>query len=285
MAGVGAEVEAFVFFAESDISREDTLVSEDRDTDITRLSGDRRITNVITLALDSSTPGGSVALVSRGQVLGCVPGDATEAHSERLPNDVLTLLATHKIALREVNLFAVCVGPGSFTGLRVGLATIKGMALASRRRIVPISTLEALAHAGLNSTHPQSVPELIVPWMNAQRGEVFASVYAVDEQRGIVELEQPRVGTPEAILDGWSHRLTQTPVIFVGDGLENRDSIINAHVKANVLFGQNLPPLAPIIGILAENLGVQKAIPPHSVIPFYLRRPYAELAPERRRAE
>ena len=282
---MGAEVWAFVFFTESDISREDTLVFKDRDSAIRRLSGAGRITNVITLALDSSTLGGSVALISARQVLGCISGDSTQAHSERLPSDMLTLLATHKTALTEVNLFAVCVGPGSFTGLRVGLATMKGMALVNRRRIVPISTLEALAHAGLNSTDPQSAPALIVPWMNARRGEVFASVYAVDEQRGLVELEQPRVGAPAAVLDAWSHRLTQSPVMFTGDGLEHGDSVIKAHVKANVLLDENLPPLAPIIGILAEDIGDQKAVSPHSVTPLYLRRPDAELARERRRAE
>jgi len=282
---VGAEVEVFVLFAESAISREDTLVSEDRDSDRTRLTGAGRVTKVITLALDSSTLGGSVALVSAGQVLGCKTGDATQPHSERLPDDVLTLLVTHKITLTEVDLFAVCVGPGSFTGLRVGLATIKAMALVNRRRIVPISTLEARAHVGLRSMESQSPPALIVPWMNAHRGEVFASVYAVHEQRRLVELEQPRVGTPAALLDKWSHRLTEPPILFTGDGLEHGANIINTHVKGSLFLGQNLPPLAPIIAILAEKLGVQNAMPPHSVTPFYLRRPYAELAREKRRAQ
>lgn len=260
-------------------------MSEDRDSDITRLSGTGRITTVITLALDSSTLGGSVALVSEGQVIGCVSGDATQAHSERLPNDVVTLLETHKTALTEVDLFAACVGPGSFTGLRVGLATIKGMALVNGRRVVPISTLEALAYAGLKSTDQQSVPALVVPWMNAHRGEVFASVYAVDDQRELSELEKPRVDTPTAILDAWSQRFTRAPVLFVGDGLEHSDGLINASLEVNVLLSQNLPPLAPIIGILAENVGVEEAMQPHSVTPFYVRRPDAVLARERRRAE
>ncbi len=279
---MGPDVEAFVLFGESDISREDTLVFEDRDSNRASLSETRRRTDLITLALDTSTRGGSVALISGGQVIGCLSGDSTEAHSERLPGDVLTLLAQHSTALREIELFAVCVGPGSFTGLRVGLATVKGFALVSGRKVVPISSLEAVAHAGFDSTERESTPSVIVPWMNGQRGEVFASIYAVDDGT-LVELEEPRVGTPEAILKSWSHRLRQPNIMFVGDGLVEDDAAITAHLKSNVVLSPKLPPLAPIIGILAEALGVDEALPAHSVAPLYVRRPDAELAREQRR--
>ncbi len=225
-----------------------------------------------------------MALVSGGRVIGCLSGESTEAHSERLPGDVLTLLAQHSTALTEIDLFAVCVGPGSFTGLRVGLATVKGLALVSGRRIVPISTLKAVAHAGFDSAEPHSRPSVIVPWMNGHRGEVFASVYAVEDGT-LVELEEARVGTPEIILNGWSHRLRQPPIMFVGDGLVEDDAIITAYLKGNVLLIPELPPLAPIIGILAESFGFDKALPAHSVTPLYVRRPDAELAREQRRTE
>ena len=239
---------------------------------------------MITLALDTSTRGGSVALISGGLVMGCLSGDATASHSERLPTDVVTLLERHETALTEVDLFAACIGPGSFTGLRVGLATIKGLALVNGKKIVPVSTLHALAYAGLDSTTPLSTPEIIVPWMNGQRGEVFSSIYAVKD-RELIELEQPRVGTPEIILDVWSHRLTRSPVMFVGDGPVDSDDIADIRLKSHVLTIPNPPPLAPIIGILAETLGVDRALPAHLVTPFYLRRPDAELARERRGAE
>ena len=160
---------------------------------------------MIILALDTTTRAGSVALMSADTLLGWSSGDPDRTHGERLPGDLLRLLATHGTSLHDVDLFAVCAGPGSFTGLRVGLATVQGLALATGRRVVPIPTLEALAHAGLE--HQPSGgqrPALIVPWMDAHRREVFAAVYQIDggvltEYRpaavGAADVFAPRMGT------------------------------------------------------------------------------------------
>ncbi|MCY4121536.1 MAG: tRNA (adenosine(37)-N6)-threonylcarbamoyltransferase complex dimerization subunit type 1 TsaB, partial [Acidobacteria bacterium] len=98
------------------------------------------------LALDTSTRGGSLALGQDGGVLATATGDSSRMHGERLPGELLSLVGKAGLALSEIDLFAVSSGPGSFTGLRVGLATIQALALLHGRRVVQIGTLEALAH-------------------------------------------------------------------------------------------------------------------------------------------
>src|SRR5262245_17667106 len=122
------------------------------------------------LALDTTTRDGSVAVVEDDRVLVERGGDPARTHGERLPGDILIALHEAGLALQDVDLFAVAVGPGSFTGLRVGIATIQGLAFVGQRRVVPVSALLALAHAG---SRDLPVGARIGAWMDAHRGEVF----------------------------------------------------------------------------------------------------------------
>ena len=72
-------------------------------------------------------------------------GDPSRSHGEQLPGQLMAMLDDEGVALHDVDLFAVSIGPGSFTGLRVGIATIQGLALASGKPVVPVSTFDALA--------------------------------------------------------------------------------------------------------------------------------------------
>src|ERR1700693_4419729 len=99
------------------------------------------------LALDTTTRDGSVALVDEHHVIEERRGDAVRTHAERLPAELLTLADAHGLSVRGIDLFAVAAGPGSFTGLRIGIATIQGLAFVGRKRIAPVSALEALAQA------------------------------------------------------------------------------------------------------------------------------------------
>src|SRR4029077_9156984 len=93
------------------------------------------------MALDTTGRAGSVALVEDGRIVREQEGDATHTHGERLPGE----LAALGVPFSAVDVFAVAIGPGSFTGLRIGLASIQGLALVSRRRVVGVSALEAHA--------------------------------------------------------------------------------------------------------------------------------------------
>src|SRR3954468_9136501 len=99
------------------------------------------------LALDTTTRAGSVALVDDDRVIDERAGDASRTHAERLPLEIVAIAQAHGVRLRDIDLFAVAVGPGSFTGLRIGIATVQGLASIQRRRVYGISALEALAHA------------------------------------------------------------------------------------------------------------------------------------------
>src|SRR3954468_21899399 len=128
------------------------------------------------LALDTTTRAGSAALVDDDRV-----GDERSAagprpHALRLPRELLALAEANGWPLPTIDLYAVASGPGSFTGLRIGIATVQGLALVHGRRVAAIPVLDALAHAATGG-----LPEgaLIGAVMDAHRGDVFAALYRV----------------------------------------------------------------------------------------------------------
>lgn len=241
---------------------------------------------MIILALDTATREGSVALRSAHALLGWSSGDPERTHGERLPGDLLALLSAHGTDLHEIEIFAVCTGPGSFTGLRVGLATIQGVALATSRPVIGVPTLEALAHAGLEQRPPKGHrPTLVVPWMDAHRGEVFGAVYRVDRDGVVTEHHPAAVGTTDLLLQEWAPALKASPVLFVGNAVDRaRLAIADAlGAQAEVRILPSMPPLAPTAALLAQARRTDAATSPHAIRPVYVRRPDAELARDRRR--
>src|SRR5262249_44418257 len=122
------------------------------------------------------TRAGSVAMVDDDRVIDERCGDASRTHAERLPGEIVSILGAHDRTLADVDLFAVASGPGSFTGLRIGIATIQGLALVGRRRIVAVPALEVLGHLASRDARPGDV---VGAWMDAHRRDVFASLYRV----------------------------------------------------------------------------------------------------------
>ena len=214
-----------------------------------------------------------------GQLEGWQAGDPAKTHGERLPGDVLTLLGQYGRTVDDVDLFAVCAGPGSFTGLRVGLATVQGLALAHGRSVLGVSTLEVLAYFGLwGRADDDSPPSRIIPWMNAHRGEVFAAVYALDRGGDLVLRHPPCVGTTEGLLSDWLDEISGARALFVGDAVE--PSMADRVTGAAVVPGMH--PLAPALARVADTRGLGMALSPGALRPVYVRRPDAELARERR---
>src|SRR5450759_5185338 len=172
------------------------------------------------LALDTTTREGSVALVEDDRIVAEQIGDGTRTHALRLPDELLQLADAHHLAVSDVDLYAVASGPGSFTGLRIGIATIQGLAFVHGRRIVGVPALDALAHAG-----SRDLPEgtLIAAWMDAHRRDVFAALYQVTgatpfSRARLTEIEGPTVGSPASTLARWRALATGRPAVFVGDG-------------------------------------------------------------------
>jgi tRNA threonylcarbamoyladenosine biosynthesis protein TsaB len=229
------------------------------------------------LALDTSSAAGSAAIVRDGTIVVERAGDPSRTHGERLPRELMALLDDARVRLADIDTFAIATGPGSFTGLRIGIATIQGLALANGKLVVPISTFEALAaefRLKAEATRGAAV------WIDAHRGEVFATLYAPD---GTTLLQPPTSLTPEATLDAWSAPLADLPAVrFAGDGAIKYREAIEARLGARAGIPAAVPPLAGTIGLLAAR-EPGRAVRPHAVVPLYVRRPDAELARDRRR--
>jgi tRNA threonylcarbamoyladenosine biosynthesis protein TsaB len=224
-----------------------------------------RVILMVTLALDTSTRTGSCAVLRGADVLAEQSGDGGRSHAERLPRDLMDVLGRAGVPLADVDVFAVAIGPGSFTGLRVGIATMQGLALAASRPLVGVSALDALAET-VRALHPPS----IATWIDAWRGEVYAALYDATGD----EVEVVAVDSPVAILD----RLGERSPLFVGDGVAAHQGAITRRLGSDARFAPVLdPPLAGVIGRLALAAIARGHRPaPHDIRPLYVRRPYAD---------
>lgn len=247
---------------------------------------------MLVLALDTTTRTGSIALARDGARVDLLIGDASRTHAERLPADIRTLLARSGTALGQVDLFAVASGPGSFTGLRIGIATIQGLAFANGRRVAAVSSFDALAAIAL-ALPARPGPLLVAVWIDAHRQEVFSRLYRADLHAGtgvtsgvealdgLESLEEAAVGDPGRTLDRWAPLVGGQLVRFVGDGA------VRSRARIEDLLGGlcevvDPPPLAPSIAAIGARLAERGlAVAPHGVRPLYVRRPDAELARER----
>jgi tRNA threonylcarbamoyladenosine biosynthesis protein TsaB len=239
---------------------------------------------MLVLALDTTTRAGSLALARDGALVEALVGDHLRPHAERLPVDIMRLLQRHGLTPFDVDVFAVAIGPGSFTGLRIGIAAIQGLAFASNRPVVGVSALEAVAHAVLGGGPVWPLSRVGV-WMDAQRDEVFSAVYDRVEGDGPAHLrivDEPAVGEPRLTALRW-HALAAGPWFPVaGDGAVRYRTVLEG-VAGPAVQVIDPPPLAPSIVALAEaRARLGETIPPHAIRPLYVRRPDAELARDRR---
>jgi tRNA threonylcarbamoyladenosine biosynthesis protein TsaB len=238
------------------------------------------------LALDTTTRSGSVALINDQRIESERGGDATRTHAERLPQEILSLLADHQLSTPDIDLFAVASGPGSFTGLRVGIATVQALALVHGRRVVGVSALEALAHVAGKELAQGS---LVGAWMDAGRAEVFSALYRLSaassfSSQRLVEVEAAAVGGPGGVLERWADLLLGgAPVVLAGPGAVMYGELIRAHrLNARV---EDVGQLAGAIGLIADGRAAAgETVDPAGVRPLYVRRPDAELDRERKRA-
>ena len=268
---------------------------------------------MLILALDTTSRAGSVALARDAGVLDQQSGDPSRTHGERLPGEIGDLLERHGLTVADVDLYAVAAGPGSFTGLRVGIATIQGLALAHARPVVPVSALVALAYGAMISPgDPAQDVQLIAACMDAQRREVFSALYAraatekdrreqatgsarhgefaefaehgthadVEETAvGLDVIEPPFVGRAEEMLGAWAGHFRGRTVCFVGDGALMCRQVLTECLKDAVQFIEPLPCLASSVALIAaERAAAGGAVVPHAIRPIYVRRPDAELA-------
>jgi tRNA threonylcarbamoyladenosine biosynthesis protein TsaB len=246
---------------------------------------------MLLLALDTTTAAGSAALWRDGHLVEEQPGDPARTHAERLPGELASLLARHGAAPSDVTAYAVAAGPGSFTGLRVGIATIQGLALVHQRRVHAIGTLDLLAHDAARAADAES-GTTIVTWMEAYRGEVFAARYRIAavapldapeaRRRGAARLErldEPCVGLPAPIAEALARHGDGGAVIVVGDAVTRTRTTLEGAFGAAVRLREP-GALAGTLAALAA-AAPDAAVRPHAIVPIYVRRPDVELARDR----
>ena len=223
---------------------------------------------MLCLALDTSTPGGSCAVTRAGVVIRESAGARECPHDSRLPGDLIALLEDARIALADIDLYAVATGPGSFTGLRIGIATMQGLAFAAGKPLIGVSGFDALAHMASRNAAG------VATWVDAWRGDVFAARYHHD-----VQIDPPTVEKPAALLARIAER-----TVFIGDAVPMYADLIRRTLgDLAVLSDPPAPALAATIAQMATRTGRAGAHPaPDDIRPLYIRRPDAELARDAR---
>lgn len=178
------------------------------------------------LSIETATPGGGVCLSEGPTVLAAIAGDTTLSHSNTLLSDISFCLQQAGASITEVQLFAAACGPGSFTGLRIGLATIKGLASSLERPCNGIPTLHAIAH----SAGPSLATVSMLP---AGRGEVFVQSLSVSADT-VSELNEPAHLPPVGAVERYG---SEPNLKWVGPAaLIHRDLIESIAQKQEVDF-------------------------------------------------
>jgi tRNA threonylcarbamoyladenosine biosynthesis protein TsaB len=222
------------------------------------------------LGIDTSTSCGSLGIIDDEEVVAEYALLRDETHSTRLVPAIQALLKEARLDLGEIDGIAVSLGPGSFTGLRVGLSAVKGLALATERPVVGVPTLDALA-ANLPFT-----PYLICPLVDARKGEVYTALYK-DGQGGQVEQLTPyQVLSPLDLLE----KIPLQETVFLGDGVEAYGELIEERLGAKALFAP--PHLRFLRGSTVAEIGLTrfkkgKKDDITSLVPIYVRPSDAEI--------
>jgi tRNA threonylcarbamoyladenosine biosynthesis protein TsaB len=207
----------------------------------------------VILAIDTTSEFGSLALVDGGRIVGEMPIRSPDGFSHVLYGHLTDLLACHSLRLADIACFASAAGPGSFTGVRVGLAAVKGLAEATGKPATAVSNLQALAAFG-------ELP-LRATLLDARRGDVFGAVY-----NSVLEAIRPEVVTK---FDAWLSTLPTENIEFISTEIDR---------FACAPRRQAPRELAGVIGQIAwQRLQKGEAGDPALLDANYVRRSDAEL--------
>jgi tRNA threonylcarbamoyladenosine biosynthesis protein TsaB len=223
---------------------------------------------MLILAVDTTTPCGSVALLENARLRLEVNSESPSTHSERLLPSVDFVLKSEGLSVSDLDAYAVAVGPGSFTGIRIGLSLIKSFAFSTGKPVAPVSALKALA---LKLSHPHN--RLLCPMLDARKGEIYAALF--ESKKGdLHELIPQGVYSPDQFLAELpAHRI----ISFIGSGAEVfRDRIFD-YIKDKSRFSQRACFIANEVGRLGfQILKEGKGISSEGVQPLYFRKSQAE---------
>ena len=221
------------------------------------------------LGIDTSTPCGGVGLIDDESVISEYLLNSPVTHSERLLAAVEFILKESRCTLQDIDGWAVSLGPGSFTGLRIGLATVKGLAFASGKPVAGVPTLDVLA-AQIAPT-----PFLICPVLDARKKEVYAAFYRYENGSCPKLLTPYQAVKPEDLVKHVKER-----TIFAGDGTRTYgDYLRNALSSLAIVLPApfNLPHGTTVARLGLDRLRKNEAPDLATLTPIYVRPSEAEL--------
>ncbi len=223
---------------------------------------------MLILAVDTTTPGGSVALLEDELLLGEANVESAATHSARLFRSIDFLAGALGKDIKDVDAFAVAAGPGSFTGIRIGIGAVKSLAFASGKPAVPVSTLLALASKLGSDRTP-----LVCPLLDAKKGEIYAGLFEA-KGGGLVEVVPQGAYDPEAF---FARLPAARGIAFAGSGITAYRAGILSHIGDQAFFPGRSPFIAAEVGrIGAGLLRAGQGVDAASLEPLYFRRSQAE---------
>lgn len=220
------------------------------------------------LGIEASTPVSSVALLGAEGMVSEYSLARRRTHSERLLPAIETVLHDANLSGEELAGVAISVGPGSFTGVRVAVSTAKGLARAWNKPVIPVSSLEGLAHRF------PAVQRPLYALLDARKGEVYAACFR--NRNGVLLPETPeRAIRPEELC-----REVEEETLFVGEGALRYRGLLKEALSSKAIFVEgslNHLSAASVaeIGYFAFQKG--RTLPPSELVPNYIRRSEAEL--------
>ena len=221
------------------------------------------------LGIDTSTPCGSVGLIEDERILSEYLLHSPVTHSERLIAAIDLVLNEAHISVHGLDGWSVCLGPGSFTGLRIGVSTVKGLAFATRKPVAGVTSLDALA----SQTSP--TPSLICPILDARKSEVYSAYYRYEEGNTLRRLSPYRAIRPDDLA-----REIHEPTVFLGDGVVTYGHVLRDSLDPLAIF---VPPLLSVVrGATVAHIGLLelkngKSLDLSRFTPLYVRPSEAEL--------
>jgi tRNA threonylcarbamoyladenosine biosynthesis protein TsaB len=228
--------------------------------------------NPLVLALDASHMTGSVAVTRGRDPLHEIVFDASDTHSATLMPAVDSCLAATGVRIKDIDLFVTVIGPGSFTGLRIGLATVKGFAAVARRPVAAVGSLEMIA---------ASLPpggSLIVPVIDARRGEVYTGLFDVSGGPP-AEILPPFASAPGSLCARLEKAGYSGGFTVAGSGVDGYREELEGTFPAGTGFSD--PGWKPPAAGLAARMALGREATPYEDLsalePLYVRPPDAKL--------
>jgi len=220
------------------------------------------------LAIETSTMAGSVALVDGDELVSEYLLNIDITHSERLLLAIDCVLRDTKMPVGEIDGFAISIGPGSFTGLRIGTSTIKGLAYAANKPVVGIPTLDAMAE------NISFTDYLICPILDARKKQVYTALYKRGTKDRLEKITPDLVINPSELL-----KKIQERVVFLGDGLKVYHTLIKETLQDMALFAPlnlRLPRAANVAKLSLCQFKENNVLDLDTFTPSYVRPSEAE---------